>query len=207
MDASTAENSIPNGETNDNKHDLLSIRSGNDDADESNSLGSWKDGENGLPSIVSVATTSSLASESPSMVSVTPRMSWADMAQEDELEEEEEDGHESNRQMVSEHSFVGDSSMSEVQIKPKLPREQREYIRFMNVRRKKDFICLERVNQRFVNIVDGLELHESIFSAAEQKRIVNYVYMLEEKGRNKELKGLLRDQRFCFVRGINRRDL
>ena len=75
--------------------------------------------------------------------------------------------------------------------KPTLPREQREYIRFMNVRRKKDFICFERVNGKLVNILEGLELHTGIFSAAEQKRIVNYVASLQEMGRKGELKGLL----------------
>jgi hypothetical protein len=74
--------------------------------------------------------------------------------------------------------------------KATLPREQREYIRFMNVRRKKDFICFERVNGKLVNILEGLELHTGIFSAAEQKRIVDYVATLQEKGRKGELKGL-----------------
>jgi len=50
---------------------------------------------------------------------------------------------------------------------PTLPREQREYVRFMNVRRKKDFICFERVNGKLVNILEGLELHTGIFSVAE----------------------------------------
>lgn len=67
--------------------------------------------------------------------------------------------------------------------------DQREYIRFMNVERKKDFICLERVKGKFVNILEGLELHKGIFSAAEQKRVVEHVYMLEEMGRKGELKG------------------
>lgn len=120
-------------------------------------------------------------SEAPS-----PRMSWADMAQEDdEFSEDEHDEHDSNVGVVSgnnsgENRVVADKAV--------LPREQREYIRFMNVRRKKDFICFERVNGKLVNILDGLELHTGIFSAAEQKRIVNYVASLQEMGRMGELK-------------------
>ncbi|XP_061360945.1 RNA demethylase ALKBH9B-like [Gastrolobium bilobum] len=58
----------------------------------------------------------------------------------------------------------------------------------MNVRRKKDFICFERVHGKLVNILKGLELHMGIFSAAEQKRIVSYVASLQEMGRKGELK-------------------
>jgi len=70
-----------------------------------------------------------------------------------------------------------------------LSREQREHIRYTNVTRKKDFICLERVGQKITNILEGLELHTGVFSAAEQKRIVDFVHELEEKGRRGELAG------------------
>ncbi|GFP88146.1 rna demethylase alkbh5 [Phtheirospermum japonicum] len=53
---------------------------------------------------------------------------------------------------------------------------------------EEDFICLERVNGKLVNIMDGLELHKGVFSAAEQKRIVGYVEQLQEMGRNGQLK-------------------
>lgn len=67
--------------------------------------------------------------------------------------------------------------------------EQREHIRFCNVKRKKDFICLERVNGKIVNILDGLELHTGVFSMAEQNRIVKFVEKLEEIGKSGQLKG------------------
>ncbi|KAJ6802295.1 RNA demethylase ALKBH5 [Iris pallida] len=100
-------------------------------------------------------------------------MSWADMAQEeDELEEGAEEGE-------------GEGEKKKVE----LPREKREWIRFNNVKRKKDFICLESLKKggKIVNTLEGLELHTGVFSAAEQKRIVDAVYELQEKGRKSEL--------------------
>lgn len=148
---------------------------------DTNSIGSWKDGVNEISEPYQEASTSGLASKSPSIETPNSRMSWADMAQEDELEEEEE----LNKRLVNVNASTGELRIT----KSTLPREQREHIRFMSVKRKKDFICLERVNGKYVNILEGLELHTGIFSAAEQKRIVDYVYALEEKGRNGELKG------------------
>lgn len=108
----------------------------------------------------------------------SPRMSWADMSQdqEDEFEEEEDEA-------------IDASPMKKTPEKPKLSREQREDLRLKNVKRKKDFICLERFKGKLVNVVDGLELHTGVFSAVEQKRIVDKVYELEEKGRRGELRG------------------
>jgi hypothetical protein len=59
----------------------------------------------------------------------------------------------------------------------------------MNVKRKKEFMCYEKVNGKLTNILQGLELHMDIFSTAEQKRIVDHVYALKEKGKKGELKG------------------
>ncbi|ESQ30609.1 hypothetical protein EUTSA_v10012104mg, partial [Eutrema salsugineum] len=92
--------------------------------------------------------------------------------EEDELNEEE-DQKESDSNAFEKH---------------KLSREQREHIRAMNVKRKRDFVCLERVNGEMVNILEGLELHSDVFNAAEQKRIVDKVCELQEKGRKGELK-------------------
>ncbi|KAK7383420.1 hypothetical protein VNO78_29099 [Psophocarpus tetragonolobus] len=139
-----------------------------DDNCDAHSLGSWKDGVEPNSAV-----------ETPAQ-----RVSWADMAQEDDEfgEEENNNGHNNG-------DSNGSSDLAKVvSEKPTLPREQREYIRFMNVRRKKDFICFERVNGKLVNILEGLELHTGIFSAAEQKRIVGYVASLQEKGRKGELK-------------------
>lgn len=117
------------------------------------------------------------------------RMSWADMAQEDELEEaaaQEEKTEEAGRTSIEGAARVKRETAKK---ETGLSREQREEIRFKNVVRKKDFICLERVNDKIVNILDGLELHTGVFSAAEQKRIVDLVYELQEKGKNHELGG------------------
>ncbi|KAL1209204.1 RNA demethylase ALKBH9B [Cardamine amara subsp. amara] len=69
-----------------------------------------------------------------------------------------------------------------------LYREQRERIRSMNVKKKRDFVFLEKVNGEIVNILDGLELHTEVFNAAEQKKIVDKVCQLQEQGRKGELK-------------------
>ena len=166
--------------------DSHSLGSWKDDGAETNSVGSFRDEMNELSESVPEASTSELASE-PLIENPSPRVSWADMAQEDELEEVEE--HEANKQSVNENSSNGEVGVSKVPRKAELPREQREYIRFKNVQRKKDFICLERVKGKLVNILDGLELHLGIFSAAEQKRIVEFIYELREMGRNGQLKG------------------
>ncbi|KAI0497991.1 hypothetical protein KFK09_021232 [Dendrobium nobile] len=73
--------------------------------------------------------------------------------------------------------------------------EEDEAIRFANVR-KKDFKLWERVKGRMINILDGLELHTSVFSAAEQRRIVDCVYDFQEKGR----KGKLRERTYLEPR-------
>ncbi|OEL36052.1 hypothetical protein BAE44_0002929 [Dichanthelium oligosanthes] len=110
-----------------------------------------------------------------------PRMSWADMAQEDELAAAaEEDAAAAAADDGEEGGEVG-------RPKVQLTREQREQRRFKNVVRRKDFICLERVNGRLVNILAGLELHTGVFSSAEQKRIVECVYDLQERGKHGEL--------------------
>jgi hypothetical protein len=159
----------------------------NDTADTS-TIVSWKDGENGWSGPISEGSTSEKVG-SPVVPAASPRvrMSWADMAQEDELEGEEENE-------ISGGSIDGDSQSGErigktkVQQKPELSRDLREDIRFRNVQRKKDFICLERVKGKIVNILDGLELHTGVFSAVEQKRIVDFVYELQERGKKGEFK-------------------
>ncbi|KAG6489733.1 hypothetical protein ZIOFF_051010 [Zingiber officinale] len=117
------------------------------------------------------------------------RMSWADMAQEDKLKEavvQEEKTEESGRTSIEGAARV----KREIAKKETgLSREQREEIHFRNVVRKKDFICLERVNDKIDNILNVLELHTRVFSTAEQKRIVDLVYELQEKGKNHELGG------------------
>ncbi|XP_039044377.1 RNA demethylase ALKBH9B-like [Hibiscus syriacus] len=173
-------------------YDANSVRSSKDEED-TNSLGSWKFEANGSQEPVREASTSDgVASRSLLVRTRAPRQSWADMAQEDEFEEveDEEEGQQSElrKRVANLTTSTGELRISKVVEKPKLSRDQREYIRFMNVKRKKDFVCFERVKGKMVNILKGLELHMGIFSAAEQKRIVDHVYKLEEMGRNGELK-------------------
>ncbi|KAH0468933.1 hypothetical protein IEQ34_002165 [Dendrobium chrysotoxum] len=52
---------------------------------------------------------------------------------------------------------------------------------------KKNYVCLERINRRLVNILDSLELHICIFNSMEQKEIVEFIYNLQNRGRKNEL--------------------
>ncbi|KAH7566281.1 hypothetical protein JRO89_XS08G0130300 [Xanthoceras sorbifolium] len=185
------------------------VESLDDDNCDANSLGSWKDaGEiNSFASSKDVtnrwcendvrkASTSGggggLTFESSSVEKRNHRMSWADMAQEDELEkdeeEEEEQQQELNKWTGDFDVLRGESRVSKVREKPQFSREEREYMRFMNVKREKDFMCFEKIKGKLVNILAGLELHADVFSAAEQKRIVDYVYVLQGMGERGELK-------------------
>lgn len=64
------------------------------------------------------------------------------------------------------------------------------------VRRKKDFSHMEPVDGRMVNVLQGLELHTAVFSPDEQKRIVDCVHDLQDRGR----RGLLRERTYSEPR-------
>lgn len=162
--------------SNNNHHNI-----NNDDDDiDTHSLGSWKDEADGL-SDQAVQSLTKRFDSAISLATTSTKKSWADIAQEDELAEEEDN------EVNSADANPNNSSLSN---KPKveLSREQREYIRFKNVQRKKDFASFERINGKFVNILKGLELHTGVFSAAEQRRIVNFVGELQKMGKNGQLK-------------------
>lgn len=53
-----------------------------------------------------------------------------------------------------------------------------EYDRLMIAGRKKDFIFLERMRGRAINIREGIERHTHGFSVTELEAIADYVYML-----------------------------
>ncbi|GAB4848479.1 RNA demethylase alkbh9b [Ancistrocladus abbreviatus] len=177
----------------------------NDENCDTHSLGSWKD-EAEMSSLSSGKDGANGWSDHPPVANSAPaaRMSWADMAQEDELAAEED----SDGSKLSGHVNVPTEEMGVVErMKTKLSRDQREYIRFMNVKRKKDFICLERVNGKPVNILQGLELHTGVFSAAEQKRIVDFIYDLQEMGQRGELKERTYSAPRKWMRGKGRQTL
>ncbi|KAH7685442.1 Alkylated dna repair protein alkb-like 5 protein [Dioscorea alata] len=62
-------------------------------------------------------------------------------------------------------------------------KDQEDFVRMSLVKRKKDFRYMERIEGRLVNIAEGLELHTGVFDAVEQKKIVDFVYRLQAKGR------------------------
>ncbi|KAL9258298.1 RNA demethylase ALKBH9B-like protein [Drosera capensis] len=59
---------------------------------------------------------------------------------------------------------------------------------FLQVKRKMDFICLERIDRNLVNVLEGLELHNDVFDAYKQKAIVDYIYDLQDMGRKQKLR-------------------
>ncbi|KAI3813604.1 hypothetical protein L1987_18332 [Smallanthus sonchifolius] len=171
------------------------------DTDDTNSLGSWKDGANGSSDQIEESSRTERVQSPDHVKSPRPRMSWADMAQEElEADEEEEArGRYGNNSGQTEETSEGKTTR-----KPVLSREQRERIRFTNVKRKKDYICLERVNGKIVNILEGLELHHNVFSTVERKKIVDFVYDLQEKGKDGKLKDRTFSAPHKWMRGKGR---
>lgn len=70
-----------------------------------------------------------------------------------------------------------------------LSEEQKELIKYSQVKSKKDFTFLERVNGRLMNVLKGLELHTGVFNIAEQNKIIEYIYRLQWRGKQGKLKG------------------
>ncbi|WOL17847.1 hypothetical protein Cni_G26640 [Canna indica] len=67
---------------------------------------------------------------------------------------------------------------------------------FSKVKRKKDFKRIERVNGRWINVLQGLELHTGILTPEEQTKIVDCIFRFQEKGR----RGLLRERTYSEPR-------
>ncbi|XP_020584443.1 RNA demethylase ALKBH5-like [Phalaenopsis equestris] len=65
---------------------------------------------------------------------------------------------------------------------------EEELAMFQKVR-KQNFEYFEKIRGRYVNILEGLELHTDVFSENEQKRMVKYIFDLRERGREGLLKG------------------
>ncbi|KAL6007638.1 hypothetical protein ACLOJK_033138 [Asimina triloba] len=77
-----------------------------------------------------------------------------------------------------------------------LSKEEGEWIRFSQVGRKRDFALIERINGKPVDVLKGLELHTHVFNDIEQKKIVDYIYNLQQMGQ----KGLLRERTYSEPR-------
>lgn len=71
-----------------------------------------------------------------------------------------------------------------------LSEEKKEQIRYSLVCCRKDFTFVEKVNGRRINVVQGLELHTEVFNALEQKKIVEWIYRLQWRGKEGKLKGV-----------------
>lgn len=79
-----------------------------------------------------------------------------------------------------------------------LSEERKELIRMSQIVRKKDFAHIERINQKPINVLQGLELHTNVFNTEEQKNIVDYVYKLQRMGQRRELRGIYRNPHFLL---------
>ncbi|KAF5738126.1 hypothetical protein HS088_TW13G01021 [Tripterygium wilfordii] len=106
-----SEETKENSEDNCDTHSQGSCR----DGDDTNSLGSAKDRANGCCEPHLEASSSGLTSVSPFVdTTLSPRISWADMAQEDELEEDEEEESELNKRVVNMSPLSGDLTVTKV---------------------------------------------------------------------------------------------
>ncbi|KAH9751699.1 hypothetical protein WN944_006393 [Citrus x changshan-huyou] len=77
-----------------------------------------------------------------------------------------------------------------------LSEEQKELIRFLKFGRKNDFVHIERIDGKAINVLRGLELHTKVFNTEEQKEIVESVYKLQRMGQ----KGQLRERTYSEPR-------
>ncbi|XP_027338481.1 RNA demethylase ALKBH9B-like isoform X2 [Abrus precatorius] len=77
-----------------------------------------------------------------------------------------------------------------------LSEEQKERIRYSQVQSKKDFTFRERVNRRYLNVVQGLELHTGVFNPVEQRKIIECIYRFQWRGKQ----GKLRDRTYSEPR-------
>ncbi|KAB1207068.1 RNA demethylase ALKBH5 [Morella rubra] len=78
-----------------------------------------------------------------------------------------------------------------------LSEEEKEHFRVSRVDRKKDFVHIERIGGKPINVLQGLELHTQVFNAEEQKQIVECIYEFQRMGQ----KGMLRVVKFPTLLG------
>ncbi|XP_055816267.1 RNA demethylase ALKBH9B-like isoform X2 [Solanum dulcamara] len=82
--------------------------------------------------------------------------------------------------------------------------DQKEFIRFSQVGRRKDFVYYENVNEKQINVLKGLELHTNVFNPDEQKEIVELVYTLQKMGQNRQLRARTYSEPRKWMRGKGR---
>ncbi|KAI3715719.1 hypothetical protein L6452_22705 [Arctium lappa] len=78
-----------------------------------------------------------------------------------------------------------------------------EELGFANVGRK-NFVHIERVNGKNVNVLQGLELHTRVFNAEEQKKIVESVYEFQRMGQRGRLREKTYSEPAKWMRGKGR---
>lgn len=64
-----------------------------------------------------------------------------------------------------------------------------EHNRVLQVRRQ-NFVHIECIHGRRINVLQGLELHPRVFDAEEQKQIIECVYNLQRMGKSGQLRGI-----------------
>ncbi|WOH14157.1 hypothetical protein DCAR_0933673 [Daucus carota subsp. sativus] len=82
--------------------------------------------------------------------------------------------------------------------------EQIERIGFAQVGRNKKFVHIEKINGKATNVLQGLELHTKVFSADEQKKIVECVYDFQRRGQNGQLRERTYSEPTKWMRGKGR---
>lgn len=70
-----------------------------------------------------------------------------------------------------------------------LSEELQELTRFEQVGGKKEFFYPETIDGEPVNVLQGLELYTEVFNSIEQRKIVDYIFMLQRKGQSGQLRG------------------
>ncbi|KAL5705986.1 mRNA N(6)-methyladenine demethylase [Ranunculus cassubicifolius] len=76
--------------------------------------------------------------------------------------------------------------------------------RMSQVGRKKDFVCVEKINGKPLNVLQGLELYTRVFNDEEQKEIVEYVYNLQRLGQSRKFRERTYTEPRKWMRGKGR---
>ncbi|KAK9286565.1 hypothetical protein L1049_014964 [Liquidambar formosana] len=82
--------------------------------------------------------------------------------------------------------------------------EQNEGVRFSQVGRKKDYVHIERIGGKAMNVLKGLELHTRVFNVEEQRKIVECVYSLQRMGQKGQLRARTYSEPRKWMRGKGR---
>lgn len=99
----------------------------------------------------------------------------------------------SDFELLLNDGICGDSS-----IENGLSEDEKEQIRYSRVHSEKDFTFIERVNGRYINVLQGLELHTGVFNDVEQRKIVEWIYRLQWRGQQGKLRGMCGLRSFLF---------